>query len=173
MAILKVLKEPNPILRTKSAPVENVTPELLKFMDDMIQTMYDIRGIGLAANQVGKTQRFFVMDTADTRNGEKPNPIKLINPEITWRSDAFENSEEGCLSVPYGYSTVKRHAEIEVTYISDKAKKITKRLDGLDAYCVQHEIDHLDGILFVDRLSPMKRKMILKKSKKNMKLDEN
>lgn len=161
MAILKILTAPDPILKKKCDPVEGVDKSLRTFMDDMLETMYDAPGIGLAASQVGVLKRVLVMDVS--REEEKAEPYFMANPEITWVSDHDETMEEGCLSVPEHYASVVRPAEVKVQYLDYNGQKKEDHFDGLKAVCVQHEIDHLDGILFIDHLSQLKRNMILRK----------
>ena len=164
MAILPILVAPHPVLKTKCKPVDEVTPELAKLMDDMLQTMYDAPGIGLAAPQVGVPKRILVMDVA--RSDEAPQPLKMANPEIIWESEEHAVYEEGCLSFPEQYADVERPARVRVRYLDENNKKQEIDADGLLATCVQHEMDHLEGIVFVDHLSILKRNMILRKLKK-------
>lgn len=164
MAILPILVAPHPVLKTKSKPVDEVTPELAKLMDDMLDTMYDAPGIGLAAPQVGVSKRILVIDVA--RDGEKPQPLKIANPEIIWESEELGVYEEGCLSFPEQYAEVQRPARVKVRYLDENNKKQEMDADGLLATCIQHEMDHLEGIVFVDHLSTLKRNMILRKLKK-------
>jgi peptide deformylase len=133
-------------------------------MDDMLETMYQSIGIGLAAPQVGIGQRIIVIDAA--REGEKANPIRIANPEIVWRSDQTTVANEGCLSVPEHYADVERAAEIRLRYIDEENEIREMDAKGLLATCIQHEIDHLDGVLFVDHISALKRGMILRKLQK-------
>jgi len=164
MAILPILVAPHPVLKTKCKPVDEVTPELAKLMDDMLQTMYDAPGIGLAAPQVGVPKRILVIDVA--RSDEAPQPLKMANPEIIWESEEHAVYEEGCLSFPEQYADVERPARVKVRYLDENNKKQEIDADGLLATCVQHEMDHLEGIVFVDHLSILKRNMILRKLKK-------
>ncbi|MZR29365.1 peptide deformylase [Sneathiella litorea] len=171
MALLPIYTAPDPLLKTISKPVENVDAEIRTLVDNMFETMYDAPGIGLAAIQVGVQKRLLVVDVIGKGSeGEEPQPLALINPEITWVSDEDAIYEEGCLSVPDHYADVARPAEIEVSYLDVEGKQQTLRADGLLATCVQHEIDHLDGILFVDHLSALKRNMILRKLLKQKKM---
>ena len=130
-------------------------------MDDMVETMYHAIGIGLAAPQVGAAQRVIVVDVA--RDGEKPNPIRIANPEILWRSEEIALANEGCLSLPEHYADVERPAAIRLRYLDHENEIREIEAEGLLATCLQHEIDHLDGVLFVDHISTLKRGMILKK----------
>ncbi len=169
MAILPILTAPDPRLKTVSAPVEAVDDALRKLMDDMLETMYDAPGIGLAAIQVGVPKRVIVMDLA--KEDDEPAPMYFVNPEITWTSDETEPYEEGCLSVPEFYEEVKRPAKARIDYLDYHGEKQTLEAEGLTATCIQHEMDHLEGILFIDHLSRLKRNMILKKLTKSKKLD--
>ncbi len=164
MALLPILTAPDPRLKTVSEPVAEVNDEIRKLVDDMFETMYEAPGIGLAAIQVGVQKRLLVVDVIGKNDEENdPDPIALINPEITWVSDDDSVYEEGCLSVPSHYADVVRPAEIKVKYLDRDGKEQELHADGLLATCIQHEIDHLDGILFVDHLSALKRNMILRK----------
>ena len=164
MALLPILTAPDPRLKTISEPVVEVNDEIRKLVDDMFETMYEAPGIGLAAIQVGVQKRLLVVDVIGKNDEENdPDPIALINPEITWVSDDDSVYEEGCLSVPAHYADVVRPAEITVKYLDRDGKEQELHADGLLATCIQHEIDHLDGILFVDHLSALKRNMILRK----------
>lgn len=161
MAILPILTAPDPRLAEKSAPVDKVDDALRRLMDDMIETMYAAPGIGLAAIQVGVPKRVIVMDLAE--EGEPRQPRFFVNPEITWASDEDKEWEEGCLSVPDHYAKVVRPASIRVRYLDYHNEMREIEADGLLAVCLQHEMDHLDGVLFIDRLSSIKRNMILRK----------
>ncbi|MDF2366583.1 peptide deformylase [Sneathiella sp.] len=171
MALLPIYTAPDPLLKTISKPVEKVDAEIRKLVDDMFETMYAAPGIGLAAIQVGVQKRLLVLDVVGKGNEEEdPQPLALINPEITWASDHDVTYEEGCLSVPEHYADVVRPAEVEVSYLDVDGQKQNLHADGLLATCVQHEMDHLDGILFLDRISALKRNMILRKLLKQKKL---
>lgn len=161
MARLPLITAPDPLLKTVSKPVEAVTPELRKLMDDMVETMYGDFGIGLAAVQVGIPKRIIVMDLAE--EGEQPSPRYFVNPEILWTSDETATYNEGCLSVPDHYADVERPARCRVKFVDYHGKPREAEADGLLATCIQHEVDHLNGVLFIDRISGLKRKMILKK----------
>ncbi|RED45112.1 peptide deformylase [Aestuariispira insulae] len=167
MAILPILVAPHPVLKKKAEPVAEVDAEIVKLMDDMLDTMYDAPGIGLAAPQVGVSKRVLVMDIA--REGDAPEPIRMANPEIIWESDETAPYEEGCLSFPDQYAEVIRPAKVKVRYLNEKNEACEIEADELLATCVQHEIDHLDGVVFVDHLSTVKRSMIMRKLKKLMK----
>jgi peptide deformylase len=161
MARLPILEFPDPRLRTKAKPVPQVDATLRTLIDDMFETMYAAPGIGLAATQVNVHQRVLVIDVSETHN----QPLALVNPEIVAR-DGIEETEEGCLSVPGIYETVKRADQIRVRALDRDGKQIEFDATGLLAVCIQHEIDHLDGKLFVDYLSDLKRTRIRKKLEK-------
>ena len=170
MAKLPIIWAPDPILKTVCRPVETVDDDARRLMDDMMETMYAAPGIGLAAPQIGLDRRVIVVDPA--KDGEDPAPLRLINPEIVWSSDAGKVFEEGCLSLPDMFAEVERPAEVRVTYIDPDGKKQELEADGLLAVVLQHEIDHLDGVLFVDHISALKRNMILRKMVKAKKTRE-
>jgi len=172
MALRPILVAPDPVLKAKAKPVEAVDDELRLLMDDMLETMYDAPGIGLAAPQVGVSKRVIVMDIA--REDEPKAPLCMANPELVWVSDDDSVYEEGCLSVPEHYADVARPAEIRVKYLDRDGKPQELKADGLLATVIQHEMDHLEGILFIDHLSSLKRNMILRKLLKSKKqvLDE-
>jgi len=161
VAILEILTAPDPILKKKAAPVTDVTDEIRTLLDDMVETMYDAPGIGLAAPQVGVLQNIIVVDVSDEDEG--PAPMKMINPEITWASEELASYEEGCLSVPKTYSDVERPAQVKIKYMDEKGATHEIEADGLLATCVQHEIDHLEGMLFIDHISRIKRSIIMRK----------
>ena len=161
MSILNILKEPDPILRKKSTPVTVVDKSIKKLLHDMLETMYAAPGIGLAAAQVGVLKRLVVIDLA--KDGEKQSPIFFVNPVITWKSDILEKKEEGCLSIPDYFAEIKRPNACHVKYLDQHGKEKQLKAEGLLATCIQHEIDHCDGILFIDYLSKLKRMFILKK----------
>lgn len=167
MSVLQVLTFPDERLRTVAKPVEEVTPEIQKFVDDMIETMYDEEGIGLAATQVDFHQRIVVIDISETRD----QPMVLINPEILDKRGE-DGIEEGCLSVPGARALVSRAAEVTVKALDRDGKEYTFEADDLLAICVQHELDHLEGKLFVDYLSPLKRKRIQDKLAKIKRFNE-
>lgn len=164
MTIRPLVLLPDPILRETSKPVERVDDQLRKFADDMLDTMYDAPGIGLAAIQVGAPLRMLVIDLAD--KDEAAAPLVVINPEIVARSSALNVHEEGCLSIPDYYAEVERPAEVTVTFTDRDGKAQSIKADGLLATCLQHEIDHLNGVLFIDYLSKLKRDMVVRKFKK-------
>ena len=163
----KIVIEPDPILRKKSDPLEKVDVELRSLMDDMLETMYDAPGIGLAAVQVGILKRLIVLDIS--KDKEKKDPLFLINPEITFLSKKMSVYEEGCLSLPGHYAEIERPTECHVNYVDYNGKKRELKTDGLLSTCIQHEVDHLNGILFVDYLSKLKKDMIIKKLIKHKK----
>jgi len=152
---------PDPVLRQTSKPVERVDDDLRRFADDMLETMYDAPGIGLAAIQVGEPIRMLVMDVSKEEEDNKP--YVLINPEVVATGDEVSTYEEGCLSIPDYYAEVERPASVTVNYLDRDGKSCTMEADGMLATCVQHEIDHLNGILFIDHISKLKRDMVIKK----------
>ncbi|WP_420548874.1 peptide deformylase [Curvivirga sp.] len=164
MAILDILVAPHPVLKKVAAPIDEVNDEIRQLMDDMMETMYDAPGIGLAAPQVGVSKRVLVMDIGDEETG--PQPMKMANPEIVWASDDISSYNEGCLSLPEQYANVDRPSQVKIKYLDESNVAQELDADGLLATCVQHEIDHLDGVVFVDHLSSLKRNMILRKLKK-------
>ncbi len=161
MAVRRILIAPHPLLKLVARPVERIDDELRRLMDDMLETMYRAPGIGLAAPQIGVSLRVVVVDLA--KKDEPPAPLRLVNPEITWRSEEQVVMEEGCLSLPEQFAEVTRPAAVRVRYRDEVGEEREIAADGLLARCLQHEVDHLNGILFVDHLSPLKRNMILRK----------
>ena len=173
MALLPIIVAPDPRLKLKSEPVEQVTPELARLMDDMLETMYVAPGVGLAAPQVGVTKQIIVVDPAGEK--EAPRPLRLVNPQIVWRSEELRIYEEGCLSLPEEYEKVERPARVRVRYLDEYNVAQEIEADDLLAVVLQHEIDHLSGTLFVDHVSSLKRGMILRrllKQKKTGVLDD-
>ncbi len=164
MTIKPIIILPDPVLRQISKPVERFDANLRQFADDMFATMYDAPGIGLAAIQVAEPIRMVVIDLA--KEGEPAEPHIFINPVIVERSDAPSSYEEGCLSIPDYYAEVERPASVRVTYQDVEGKPQEIMAEGLMATCLQHEIDHLDGVLFIDHISKLKRDMVIKKFKK-------
>ena len=162
MAVLEILEFPDPRLRNVAEPVTEVTDELRSLIDDMFETMYDAPGIGLAASQVDVHQRLLVIDISED-HGE---PLVFINPEVEVLDPELGEYDEGCLSVPGFYETVNRPRRVRVTALDRDGESFTRELEGLLAICLQHEIDHLDGKLFVDYISPLKRQRIRKKLEK-------
>jgi peptide deformylase len=161
MALLPILTAPDPELKKISQPVKQVDVSIRKLMDDMLETMYHAPGIGLAAPQVGVLKRVIVLDLA--REGEEPQPLRIANPEIVWVSDEDATYNEGCLSVPEHYADVVRPAACRVKYLDQDNQQQEIAAEGLLATCLQHEIDHLDGVLFIDHLTSLKRNIILRK----------
>ena len=170
MALLPILTAPDPRLKKKSQPVDSVDPGLRQLMDDMMETMYAAPGIGLAAPQVGVLKRLIVLDI--DREDVKTGPLFMANPEIIEASDEDLTYEEGCLSVPEHYSDVSRPGKVVVRYLDRDGESREMACEGLLATCVQHEIDHLDGVLFIDHISSLKRNMILRKLLKTRKEKE-
>jgi peptide deformylase len=161
MAKLNIIIAPDPVLKTKARKVEKVDDRIRKLMDDMLETMYAAPGVGLAAPQVGVLERVIVLDVAG--KDEEPRPMRLVNPEIVWASEDLAVAQEGCLSIPEQWADVTRPAAVKVRYLDENGTQREVEADGLLAVCLQHEIDHLDGVLFVDHLSPLKRNMIMRK----------
>ena len=161
MAVLPIIVAPDPRLKQVAKPVDKVDAEVRRLMDDMLETMYKAPGIGLAAPQVGELKRVIVIDIA--REDENPQPLRMANPELISVSDEDAVYNEGCLSLPEHYADVTRPAAIKVRYIDHENEIRELEADGLLATCIQHEMDHLDGILFVDHLTALKRNMILRK----------
>jgi len=164
MAIKPIITEPNKILRQKSKEVDSVGKEEQKLMDDMLDTMYDANGIGLAAIQIGIPKRIIVMDIA--KNDEKRNPLFFVNPVIKNKNSELSTYEEGCLSVPNYFAEIDRPKKCDVEYLDYNGEKKMLNAEGLLATCIQHEMDHLEGILFIDYLSKLKKTMIIKKLSK-------
>lgn len=165
MTIRTIITEPNPLLRQVSKPVDQVGKEEQTLMDDMLETMYDAPGIGLAAPQIGVLDRIIVMDCVKDED-EALNPMVLINPEIIAASEETNVYEEGCLSIPDQFAEVTRPKQVQVRWMDLNGSEQTQEFDGLWATCVQHEIDHLNGKLFIDYLGAMKRQMITRKMQK-------
>ena len=161
MAIRPILIIPDKRLRAVAEPVETVDDEVRALAKDMLDTMYDAPGIGLAAPQIGVLQRVVVMDLA--KDGETPDPIVMINPEIVGYSEDTVVTEEGCLSIPELYYEVERPAEVTVRYLDLEGKEVTREATDRLAICIQHEVDHLDGVLYIDYLSRLKRDRVIKK----------
>jgi peptide deformylase len=164
MALRDILLVPDPRLKLVSTPVAQVDEEVRALMADMLETMYDAPGIGLAAIQIGVPQRVIVMDLA--REGEPPAPKYFINPEILWRSEETAPYEEGCLSIPDIYDEIERPTRVRLTYLDQHGQRVEEEADGLYAVCIQHEIDHCNGVLFIDYLSRLKRDRAVAKVKK-------
>ncbi len=166
MTILRILEYPDPVLRRKAEPVAVVDDEIRALMENMLETMYAAPGIGLAAPQVGVLRRVVVIDVSE----EKNRPLRLVNPRILWRSEETATAEEGCLSLPDLYAEVRRPAEVAVAYLDEQGREQRLRAEGTLARCLQHEIDHLDGVLFIDRVSTVRRNMLLRRYQKQRRL---
>ena len=160
-----ILLHPDPRLKKHCAPVNDLTDELRALADDMLETMYDAPGVGLAAPQVGVLDRLIVLDCVKAE-GEAPRPLIMFNPEILAASDDLNVYEEGCLSIPEQFAEVTRPAQVQVRWMDRDGNEQNEEMSGLWATCVQHEIDHLDGKLFIDYLKPLKRQMITRKMTK-------
>ena len=167
MAKKQILTIPDPLLRKVSEPVTSVNTEVKNLMDDMLETMYAAPGIGLAAVQVGVLKRIIVIDLS--KEGQKKDPLFIVNPQITFKSDELISYEEGCLSIPNQFAEVKRPSSCKVNFLDYNGKKREINADGLLATCIQHEVDHLNGVLFIDHLSKLKKDLILKRTKKQIK----
>ncbi len=167
MAIRKILTIPDPILRKKSLTVDKVDKEIKSLMDDMLNTMYEAPGIGLAAIQIGIPKRIVVMDLS--KDTEKKNPMFFVNPEITWMSDLKSTYEEGCLSIPNQFAKIDRPEKCNFKFLDYDGNPKELKAEGLLSTCIQHEIDHLNGVLFIDHLSKLKKDIIIKKVSKEKK----
>ena len=167
MTVKKILTEPDPFLRQKSQTVEKVDDDMRQLMDDMLDTMYNAQGIGLAAIQIGTPKRVIVIDLLKEK--EKKNPLYFVNPEIVWSSKEEATYEEGCLSVPGQFAEIDRPNKCHVKYLDYDGNKRELKAEGLLATCIQHEIDHLEGILFIDYLPKLKKSLIAKKLSKQKK----
>ena len=167
MSQKRIVIEPDPILRKESEPIEKVDNELRRLLDDMLETMYAAPGIGLAAVQVGILKRIIVIDIS--KDKEKKDPLFLINPKIISKSNNTSSYEEGCLSLPGHFAEIERPAECKISFIDYNGKKKEINTNGLLSTCIQHEVDHLNGILFIDYLSKLKKDMIIKKLIKHKK----
>ena len=163
----QILTIPDPVLRKVSEPVSTINSEIKNLMDDMLETMYAAPGIGLAAVQVGVLKRIIVIDLS--KEGKKKEPLFIVNPKITFKSHDLTSYEEGCLSIPNQFAEVKRPSTCKINYLNYEGKEKEIHADGLLATCIQHEIDHLNGILFIDHLSKLKKDLILKKTEKQKK----
>ena len=168
MTIKPLIILPDPILRQVSKPIETIDGEVKKLAEDMLETMYDAPGIGLAAIQIGVARRMLVLDVS--KEGEDKKPLVFINPEIVAATDARSVYEEGCLSIPDYYAEVERPAAITVKHLDRDGKEQVTEADGLLATCLQHEIDHLNGVLFIDHISKLKREMVIRKFTKAAKM---
>jgi peptide deformylase len=170
MAVREIIKLPDKRLRLKSEPVKQIDAGIRALVDDMFETMYAAPGIGLAAIQVGVAKRVVTMDLSKKEGDHKPQVF--INPEVTWKSDEIGTYEEGCLSIPEYYEEVERPAEVKVKYLDIDGKSHEIKAKGLLATCLQHEIDHTNGVLFIDHLSRLKRNLVIKKFTKAAKKEE-
>lgn len=168
----EIIKIPDPVLKAVAKEVSAVDDAVRAQLDKMLTTMYEAPGIGLAANQVGLLNRVIVMDIAQREEPETRNPIFMVNPQIIWESEEPSTWEEGCLSIPGQYADVVRPLEVRVKYLDYNGKQQEGTFEGLASHCVQHEIDHLNGVLFIDHISALKRNMILKRLKKLQKETE-
>ena len=160
MTVLPIILAPDPILKTKAMPVQTVDSEISQLMEDMLETMYLAPGIGLAATQVGVLKKVVVIDIS--KRDQLNDPICMANPEIVWSSEEKVTREEGCLSLPEQYGEITRPDQIKLRYIDENNEKVVREASGLLATCIQHELDHLEGVLFIDYLSPLKRKRLEK-----------
>ena len=164
MAILPIILAPDPRLKQTAAPVERVDDEIRRLMDDLLETMYQAPGVGLAAPQVGVLKRVLVLDAAKDEDAREP--YRMANPEIVWTAEEDATHEEGCLSLPDQFADVVRPAAVRVRYLDYDGKRREVEADGLLGTCLQHEIDHLEGLLFVDHISALKRSIILRRLSK-------
>ena len=169
MTILPVIIAPDPRLKVVCSPVARVDDEVRRLMDDMLETMYRVPGIGLAAPQVGVRKRVIVLDASP--KDEERTPMKLANPELVWASEELGTYEEGCLSLPEHYAEVTRPDQVRVRYLDYDGEVREIEAEGVFATCIQHEMDHLDGVLFVDHISSLKRSIILRKLAKSKRAD--
>ena len=170
MTILDIRLIPDPVLRKKAEEVEGPSDEIIALLNDMAETMYNAPGIGLAANQVGVLKRLIVIDCSTDE--EEPNLLKMINPEIITSTNEKSELEEGCLSIPEHKANVVRPSKVEVSYMNLNGETEHLKAEGLLSACIQHEIDHLNGILFIDHISRLKRDMIIRKVKKQLRENE-
>ena len=164
---MKILQLPNPILRQKSVEVPKVDASTRKTLDDMLETMYDANGVGLAAPQVGLLQRMLVIDIA--ARDEKKQPLKMVNPKMVWHSDEVQTCSEGCLSIPNQFAPVERFLSVRIEYLDENGQSQNLLATDFLAVAIQHEMDHLDGVIFIDHISPLRRKMLLKRHEKQLK----
>ncbi len=166
MSRLEVYEYPHPVLKKKAEKVDKVDDEMRRFLDDMLETMYDAVGVGLAAPQVGVSKRVLVIDAERDDEGKHAHPMYFVNPEIIWKSEEKVVCEEGCLSVPGQRAEVERFEKVRVRYLDYDGKEQEILAEDFLAIVLQHEMDHLDGILYIDRISRLKRNMLLKKLQK-------
>ena len=169
MAKRPIILVPDPVLKEKARAIENISEDVKQQAADMIETMYAAPGIGLAANQIGMLNRLIVLDPHYRDDHESRSAIVMINPEIVWKSDEISVYEEGCLSIPSHYAEVERPLSVRVSYIDLKGERVEWVGENLASHCVQHEIDHLNGVLFIDHISRLKRSMIMRKMEKSAK----
>ena len=174
MSLRKIITVPANVLREKAHPIEHIDADVIATLKDMAETMYDAPGVGLADNQIGLLRRMVVVDTTwrEEEDKAKRNPLMLINPEVIWASEERSVWNEGCLSIPQQYAEVERPARVRVKYQTIEGKTAEVEGEGLLSHCLQHEIDHLNGVLFIDYLSTLKRNIILRKVKKLLRDDE-
>jgi peptide deformylase len=170
MAVRDIIRLPDPVLRRVSRPVAAVTAETRALMDDMLATMYDAPGIGLAAVQIGVPLRVVTIDLA--KEGEERQPQFFVNPEIVWKSETLSDYEEGCLSIPEFFELVTRPSEVKIRYLDRQGREDEMLCQGVLATCIQHEIDHLNGVLFIDHISKLKRDRVIKKFAKAKRLEK-
>ena len=170
MALRDIILLPSQVLRQASKPVTSVTAKTRALMDDMLDTMYKAPGIGLAAIQIGEAQRIVTIDIS--KEGEEKTPLFFINPEITWSSEEKSDYEEGCLSIPEFYEMVTRPAAVNVRYLDRQGHQREMECAGILSTCIQHEIDHLNGVLFIDYISKLKRDRVIKKFTKAQKFEQ-
>ena len=170
MAVREIVKLPDKRLRLKSEPVKRIDSSIRKLVEDLFETMYDAPGIGLAAIQIGVAKRVITMDLSKKEDDHKPHVF--INPEVTWTSKETSKYEEGCLSIPDVHEDVERPARVKIRYLDLEGKPHEEDAEGLFSTCIQHEVDHLNGILFIDHISKLKRQRIIKKFAKAAKRDE-
>lgn len=166
MALLRIINVPDPVLKQVAQPISQITDEIRRQASDMIETMYAAPGIGLAANQVNMLNRLIVLDPHYREDKESRAALVMVNPEIIWKSDEISVMEEGCLSIPQQYAEVERPASVRVKYVDLDGTQKEWIGEGLASHCVQHEIDHINGVLFIDHLSRLKRNIILRKVEK-------
>ena len=166
MSNYEIITVPNPVLKQEAQPVDKIDDNIRKQMDKMLAAMYSAPGIGLAANQVGLLNRVLVMDISRSNEDEAPDPLYMVNPQIIHESEEMSVMDEGCLSVPKQFAEVERPAIVRVKYRDYDGKEVELEAEGLLSHCIQHEVDHLNGVLFIDYLSSLKRNMIIRKVQK-------
>jgi len=169
MALLPIILMPDPVLKQTASAVENITDEIRALAADMAETMYAAPGVGLAANQVNSLHRLFVMDTTYREDKTSRNVVTMINPEIVWKSEETSVMEEGCLSLPQQYAEIERPKAVRVKFVDLQGEIKEILAEELAAHCVQHELDHLNGVMFIDYLSRLKRGMIIRRFEKQQK----